>query len=430
MRSLKNLSLLSLVALTGATFSVGSTFGWWQDDKPATDPQLKSDGKSDSGPVVKPVVAPISSHAAIENLIKQFEAEARENAERGRKDIAEHQLRVVKLLRDTLMSTSRLEVAPFQPRVPFTGAPAPSPRVIIKRHLEPVNSELPRRIEELKRQLEQSNPDERPKLEAQLDEVVRIHKRAEELAKAQQQRLEAVFLNDIRSGDGKRAETNAQGVGPHIEGHLRQVADQLEKGGHIDAARNIREGAERIQKDLRSHQIHDHLNRVKILKSQGGKPEVVYVETPDGVRKTVTDGEQTTVIINLESKGGPHRLEVRRDPKPELKQDPKPKLDPKVDDSKTPDKKHPKTGEASPDLGKLLVDLRQEISQLRKEVRELRSDLKKDNDEQQEDGPGDAKDGDNDDRVRDERREDESHRIKREGQPPQLPGKEQDKQDD
>ncbi|MDB5384506.1 MAG: hypothetical protein JWM11_152, partial [Planctomycetaceae bacterium] len=284
MRSLKQMCVLTIVALTGGTLGVGSTFGWWQNDKPSADAPPKTESTSS----VSGVALSVDSPSAIETLIKQLEAESRENAEEGKKELVAQTQRVIERLQQILKSSREHEAVAVPPKSPNVGirkgqpdgaksaSAAQSGFVYIERARKSEVVVSDPIIQELKGQPDNPNEIEavRQKREAVIRSLEKLRQQASERENENHDAPRRLTITKLKQSGVTPTEIQILAGGPNLEEHLRQVADQLERSGQKDAARNIREGAERIQRDLRDTKVRNQaprtqVDQVRVIEEEG-----------------------------------------------------------------------------------------------------------------------------------------------------------------
>lgn len=280
---MKKLVTLSAVALAGATVGVGSTFGWWpaEELKPQppqvaqeTPAELKIEfvqpveaGK-DSGdsqidiigdlPTHQPKIAfiqkldPASGNLA--KLAKELEQEASELDKKGQKEAAEEKRTVARRIREAL------------PKVTIGIGQGPGPKWLSRvgepgkpGHESPASA-VEREIHRLHEAL---NTTDDPALKEKLkDSIQALKMKLQHIqANGPQSKVQHFELRDPNQGppghpgvpQTRHIMALGEGPGgghPFVIEELRKVADNLQREGHPDQARAIREQIERIEKQV------------------------------------------------------------------------------------------------------------------------------------------------------------------------------------
>lgn len=407
---MKKLVTLSAVALAGATVGVGSTFGWWpaEDLKPQP-PQVAQDAPAELNiEFVQPVEAakdsgdsqidiigdlqpprpkiaviqkldPASGNLA--KLAKELEQEASELDKKGQKEAAEEKRAVARRIREALPKvTIGIGHGPGPkgfPRDGEKGKPGhESPASAVEREIHRLHEAL--------------NKTDDPALQEKLKTAIQSLKMKLQHIQATgpQFKVQHFEFRDPSQGPAghpgmphsPRMMASGQGPGggpPFVIEELRKVADNLQREGHPEQARAIREHIERMQDRMREMQA-----RMKEHAQHGRRD----AERGPG------DGPHPG-----DDRDRPHREFRHEEPRPHGAE-PRDgeRRGPHPGDFHRPEGHHPHPGPHPGEVMGMLKALHHEIAELRGEVHQLRKMLGHDHHPQPRDAKHRDRDGDDD----------------------------------
>lgn len=347
MKSMSKLGSMVAVALMGATWGVGTSFGWWQESKPKERVDVpKTEVKRHS-------IRFEGSHQELEHLIRDLESEVKELEANGKHDAAKLQRRILERLQKALASNAEHGKIQLEVVASAHQHPGENQIKIMGLHLTPGQLEEIEKLTERRRELQQKfehleHQSDRKKLEAAVAEI------SARLNQLHTSKIGARWMDQglaVQSGGDHKHIESPPIAAPQLHVHLQQVAAQLEKSGQMDAAQRIREGAARIQKDLQKK----HDVRIEYRATPDESPSVVVITKNS---KEVESGPKVRV-----EGAKVHASDSELMRKPGI-----------------PRKMAPQPNPGHQELVELLTGLRREITQLREEVRDLRQAVKRDPD--------------------------------------------------